>query len=1070
MNVLWEDMLKHLFSNNMNLSASSTALRRFFLGTIVIDSRDEENYLVDGQQRFTTLTIISAALRDALISTGHIAQAQIVQEYMITSNQHVDKDDQRNRFELLDNPPGNWLSSEVGLRGYRKRIAPIPLSLFTRETKAGSNKLLIDVDKSEKTPWSVPTEAGWSFSLSSDDAASGISTQQFKVPPGDDGALFTGNNPPAEILLSSILVEDIPDGLELVLLPELKWPGEMLVYPSNATARAFLNYEKGMNKCDLFEPQRRDFYFEVRRIAEHYILGRKTMITSNQFVQIGQGSIVLNTHDKGDHSLINWLGRLPGKNEEIVFEKSIPVAPKNDIPEEDELKEIIRHQQEVKGSEGSTLELKATIRYNLAQRKHEDTEARITIKKWKKLEQPEKGKYKLIKKDPIIEHMCIKTIAAFLNTYGGGLIVGVRDNGQIKGIEIDNLTDSFGEFSADWVERHIIQLVRRDLGNVAATLVVPKVVMIDGLPVLYVHVKKWNSSDPPPDCKAPGGNDKFYVRQGSITVALEDEDKEKHINAHFGDDAEPEPVLVPITRRFKVSDSTNNWGRPKVFGEVIGDEPILPRSTCSISFHTEGVSWPDHLDEPKKRAKQLTNLVHRVIFSRISFESEPAAALDHFMLTNDASRMDTLSVYDMASAFTQKIIRPTEPDGQMNLNQVSIQQSWFELSNRIYISLKKDVASIETFFYYFLMASMKWKTGHQRWTKKDSWIGMQRSIDNFTSEDGVFDYSEIEDLYKEMNHYSKAFRAAWDPDSFDWYSAPYDAASCRDERTYLKMLSKSNIRQHIPAYMAMSYACENKDPDSRSKIINGFLKNWVYIYLRYRTLAKLHPKVSSGWTDTTLYGLQIGNEKWIGKIHSSIGGTGGKTSDDDIEQIQKFPLMLEPDEQDLWPWEENHAFWPDLSVGIPTKKPQITTMLYAFERASEGQTNPTMSRLHKPSKPQLEHVLPEDPKEWGYPWHHQNKKTKSHAKWVGALGNHVLLEDSKNSHVGNLIFKKKIPKGGCDPCLSGKDNNHYEGTAYISAKQVIEYHGTGGKWTTAAITEHSTKIMNTIVEFFSGST
>jgi len=1050
----------------MNLKPSSTALRRFFLGTIVIDSRDEQNYLVDGQQRFTTLTIISAALRDALISTGHIAQAQKVQDYMITSNQHVDDDVRRNLFELLDNPPGNWLSSEVGLRGYRKRIAPIPLSLFTRETKAGSNKLLIDVVKSKKTPWSVPKEAGWSFSLSSDDAASGISTQQFKVPPGDDGALFKGNHPPAEILLSSILVEDIPDGLELVLLPELKWPGEMLVYPSNATARAFLNYEKGMNKCDLFEPQRRDFYFEVRRIAEHYILGRKTMITSNQFVKTDQGSIVLTTHDKEGHSLINWLGRLPGKEEELVFEKSIPVAPKDDIPEEDELREIIRHQQEVKGSEGSTLELKATIRYNLAQRKHEDTEARITIKKWKKLEQPEKGKYKLIQKDIAVQHACIKTIAAFLNTYGGGLIVGVRDNGQIKGIEIDNLTDSFGEFSADVVERHIIQLVRRDLGNVAATLAVPKVVMLDGLPVLYVHVKKWNSSDPPPDCKAPGGGTKFYVRQGSITVALEDEDKEKHIKAHFGDDAEPEPVLVPITRRFKVSNSKNNWGRPMVSGEVIGDEPILPRSTCSISFHTEGVSWPDHLDEPKKRATQLKNLVRKVIFSKIEFQSEPAAALDHFMLTNDASRMDTLSVYDMASAFTQKIIRPTEPGGKMNPNQVNIEQSWLALSNRIYISLNKDVASIETFFYYFLMASTKWKTPSARYTKKESWSGMQRSIDSFTSKDGVFDYSNIEGLYEEMNQYSKAFRAAWDPDSFNWDSAPYSSASCRDERAYLKMLSKSNIRQHIPAYMAMSCACENKDIDSRSKIINGFLKNWVYIYMRYRTMSNLHPKISSGWTDTALYGLLIGKDKWIGRIHSKIGGAEEKTTDEDIEEIQKFPLMLEPDEKDLWPWEENHAFWPELSVGIPEKKPHITTLMYAFERASELETNPTMSRLHKPSKPQLEHILPENPKQWGYPWHHHNKKTKSHAKWVGALGNHVLLEDSKNSHVGNLKFNKKIPQDGCGPCPVGKETNHYIGTSYATAKQVIEYYESGGKWTTDAMTEHSKKIMNTIVNFF----
>ena len=110
MNLLWEDMLKHLFSHNMNLKPSSTSLRRFFLGTIVIDYRDEKNYLVDGQQRFTTLTIMSAALRDALISTGYVSEAQRIQNYVITSTDLIDDIDKRNRFELLDNPAVNCLS------------------------------------------------------------------------------------------------------------------------------------------------------------------------------------------------------------------------------------------------------------------------------------------------------------------------------------------------------------------------------------------------------------------------------------------------------------------------------------------------------------------------------------------------------------------------------------------------------------------------------------------------------------------------------------------------------------------------------------------------------------------------------------------------------------------------------------------------------------------------------------------------------------------------------------------------------------------------------------------------
>ncbi|SVE16591.1 uncharacterized protein METZ01_LOCUS469445, partial [marine metagenome] len=132
-------------------------------------------------------------------------------------------------------------------------------------------------------------------------------------------------------------------------------------------------------------------------------------------------------------------------------------------------------------------------------------------------------------------------------------------------------------------------------------------------------------------------------------------------------------------------------------------------------------------------------------------------------------------------------------------------------------------------------------------------------------------------------------------------------------------------------------------------------------------------------------------------------------------------------------------------------------------------TNPTMSQLHFPSKPQVEHILPEDPKLWGHPWHHENRKTALWKKWVYALGNHVLLEDSKNSHIKNFKFAQKIPKDGCAPCTSGKKKNHYEDTNYSSAKNIISHFNSGNKyWRVSAIKNYSTEIMNTLVKFFDG--
>ena len=59
---LWSDLKSHLFMHSQTLS-SVNGLYKYFLGAIVVDDNGEENYLVDGQQRFTTMTLIAAAVR-----------------------------------------------------------------------------------------------------------------------------------------------------------------------------------------------------------------------------------------------------------------------------------------------------------------------------------------------------------------------------------------------------------------------------------------------------------------------------------------------------------------------------------------------------------------------------------------------------------------------------------------------------------------------------------------------------------------------------------------------------------------------------------------------------------------------------------------------------------------------------------------------------------------------------------------------------------------------------------------------------------------------------------------------
>lgn len=1085
---LWNDIMAH--SESYKQFASSNKTSSFFLGTIVVETGDNEDYLVDGQQRFTTLTIMASAIRDALISTGYVDQAFNIDLSLLQNLKETHFNQKTyNRFQLLDNPPGKWLSSEQAIKGYRKRIVPIPLGIFTEETPAGSERISIATKGGAgKVNWSTHNQ-NWKFSLYS---SSGQFTMEVDTPEGKEQIgvfetngddLFAGQYFP-EICLKMPLPFSIPEGLEVVLEPDIVWPDDAnnLQMPTSATARANLNGESGASICDLYDKKRRDFYFHVRSEAEHFILGERKMLTPSRLIAKKVKEIPLTLANNIYGSQLSWLGREPKKGDDIELEKEIPIAPPG-IPEEEEILRLIEHQREVKGSETSTLELKSTVRYNLAEKKHEETGEvkKFSREELRELDAEEKPKWKKIPRDKRIEHQCVKTIAALMNTHGGALIVGVRDNGQIKGIEIDNFA------SYDEAERHITQIVKRDMNEYAALLVDPKVVEVDGVPVLYVHVKKWNhQSEQPPFCRDHKGVDKFYIRLGSITSSIHEDKKaiDRHISGHLREDSEEKPK-TKIYRSWKIEKYSANHGRPKIKREPdeteeeeqtgLLDSDIPANSEFYIKYLVGG-EWESHLDTEKKRAKQLEALLLKIKFSRVKFGGgASSAALDYFMKTNDAKTMKPLTAYDMASAFTMKIIKPDD-DGVTNLHQTKIQQLWEELSNRIYIAAEKQAPVIKDFFYYYLMASKKWD-GNTRWESSNAWTGLKKTLNSLVNDKGAFDHEALSEVYEEMNHYSKLFKTAYNPDNVDKSKKPYSDAERRDEWTYLKILSKAGIKQHITHYMALSYRCETHDKENRSVIVNGFLKNWVYVWIRYRTMAMLLSDVSPGWTDTDMHKRAVGEGKWIDKMDKYIGKTPSdktKTTKKRIEEIIALPLELEPEEKGNWPWSIDDEISDRLSKvthGYPYKKSHVGVLLYAFERASAQGTNPDMGHIHPPKKPQIEHILPEDPSLWGPDWYEGGKPTDLHQEWWQFLGNHCLLEDSKNSHVANYTFERKIPTGACKPCPTdaaglSKETNHYEGTNFASAKLVIDHHNDGGEWDVDAMKGHSRKIMNTLFTFF----
>ncbi|HEX7127477.1 MAG TPA: RNA-binding domain-containing protein, partial [Thermodesulfobacteriota bacterium] len=155
----------------------------------------------------------------------------------------------------------------------------------------------------------------------------------------------------------------------------------------------------------------------------------------------------------------------------------------------------------IKRGESKTLEFKSTLRWNLKEDRQDDK---------------------------VVTHAVLKTIAAFLNTEGGDLLIGVADDGSIVGIEHDRLE------SDDKFMRHLAQVVRNGLGDRASTCIDPKTQIVQGKTVCVVSCQrspepvflKWKGME-----TAPEGD--FYVRSGPGTVKLPPDSAREYIRTRF---------------------------------------------------------------------------------------------------------------------------------------------------------------------------------------------------------------------------------------------------------------------------------------------------------------------------------------------------------------------------------------------------------------------------------------------------------------------------------------------------------------------------------------------------------
>lgn len=129
------------------------------------------------------------------------------------------------------------------------------------------------------------------------------------------------------------------------------------------------------------------------------------------------------------------------------------------------------------------------------------------------------------KMDKNIEHAAAKTLAAFMNTAGGTLVVGVKDSGEVVGLRQDQFSDR------DAVLRHLDNVINTFLGNSTAPLALAHFVEIDSKEVLQIDCRPAQS--PVYLTGGTGGEVELYIRRQASSVKLKLDEAVAYIQQRF---------------------------------------------------------------------------------------------------------------------------------------------------------------------------------------------------------------------------------------------------------------------------------------------------------------------------------------------------------------------------------------------------------------------------------------------------------------------------------------------------------------------------------------------------------
>ncbi len=1046
MNQLWEDLIHYVFKNPQRYEDTKAGQQfQYFLGAIVRDI-GKSNFLVDGQQRFTTLHLIACALRDALISTDNYELADQLQKNLIIDIS--DTKNPQNRFTLLDVPPGGELSSETRMSPFRSPLVNIRTGMVIEE--AGNGERLVRV-KTEKLNWTLPKRTNWKFRLWDERHKKWYNKHVYSVKHSENNNFyFNFGNTPNSFFVTAIIRGKIPSGLEIIMTPGIDYPGSepMGVLTTSESKRA-LNQK---DNSSLFDPTNREFYLKVRITAEHFIRGYKEFTpaggikekdasTTLKILPSAEGEVARSARELKEGEILEF--------EEIISDPGWPST--------EEIKEIINGTVETK-----FVEFKSGWVHRARGSYHPANPRK-----------PSKPQIRQGKESDLMIEQAAIAIAGFMNTAGGMLLVGVHDDGKVMGINRDFQIHN-GKLDPE-APRKFNQKMKKYFGN-HINFVDFKPYKVDELNWIMAckvrkaptqktikATKKWCQFE---GRRLSAATDMTPTRETQQSYKLKDDEKAEYadISDYFIDTFGPKyevdrKKVIHKYKSIKSSISIPKISKTSILtstptirdGELLKKRDIPSHTKCKISYLEPPKKWPDHLNNESSRANQLVWLLQNTCFSSIEFRNKPEAAISHFMLTNDPERVSPLNAYDLVSSMTQKIISPSKEGRPLNKYQQEIKNSWNDISQKLYISTGKNNTKINDYFSDFLLCTMRTKTGSQRYGKKETWAGLEKEFSDRTSLNGDFDYAALAEFYLELKNFTSSYIRAVDHNSELWGNKPYTLADCRDERTYLYALQIGGAKQILPVYMALSHMVE-KQGSSRD-VIRMFLKNFNYLWLRIFMLKSLIPNTQSFIQPNQIYGKMTGSQSWIRQIWDA-----NFSEEEDVKRIQELPLEMlnDVDTSELdrkIPWAKDHELWKELNIDGQKNSKQMKQLLVSVERALEYGENPQMPQLHGPgTKVHVEHILPLEPQNWGGRWYKDGEKTVDHRIHKYIFGNHCLLEDSLNSSIRNSPPMEKIEA--------------IKTSKFATARMVAEIIRKSGGWGENEISNWSTEMMNSLIEFY----